>query len=197
MISSVDHLIIAVNDLDQATENYKKIFGISPCWKGKRNELGTKNVLDNAIKYHVTNFVLVSTDKAVNPSNVMGASKRIAEIYASILSDKSETRIIITRFGNVLGSSGSVVPIFKKQILNGGPVTITDPDITRYFMLVSEASNLVLQAASIGKNNEILILDMGDPIKISDAREIISPKFEDFWTNSINIPQLKLSLIHI
>ena len=89
------------------------------------NIMGTKNVLDNAIKYDVTNFVLVSTDKAVNPSNVMGASKRIAEIYASILSDKSKTKIITTRFGNVLGSSGSVVPIFKKQILNGGPVTIT------------------------------------------------------------------------
>ena len=132
------------------------------------NILGTKNVLDNAIKYDVTNFVLVSTDKAVNPSNVMGASKRIAEIYASILSDKSKTKIITTRFGNVLGSSGSVVPIFKKQISNGGPVTITDPDITRYFMTITEACQLVLEAGAIGKGGEIYVFDMGEPVKIYD-----------------------------
>ena len=180
----VDYLLKSVTDnhsIDKVFKNnkidivfhaaaFKNVFMTesSPSDSILNNIMGTKNVLDNAIKYDVTNFVLVSTDKAVNPSNVMGASKRIAEIYASILSDKSKTKIITTRFGNVLGSSGSVVPIFKKQILNGGPVTITDPDITRYFMTITEACQLVLEAGAIGKGGEIYVFDMGDPVKIYD-----------------------------
>ena len=134
------------------------------------NVYGTKLIIDFSIKYNVKKFVLISSDKAVNPTNVMGASKRICELYlASKISDlKNNTKFITTRFGNVLGSNGSVVPIFEKQIENGGPITITHPDIVRYFMTIPEASQLVLEAGSMANGGEIFIFDMGDPVKILD-----------------------------
>ena len=141
------------------------------------NVLGTKNVADCAIKYNAERFVMVSTDKAVNPTNVMGASKRIAEIYVQSLFLKESktnnqcTKFITTRFGNVLGSNGSVVPFFKKQIAEGGPVTVTHPDIIRYFMTIPEASCLVLEAATLGNGGEIFCFDMGQPVRIADLAE--------------------------
>lgn len=138
------------------------------------NVIGSKNMADLALKYKAKRFVMVSTDKAVNPSNVMGASKRIAEKYVQSLAQKlkkennNTTKYITTRFGNVLGSNGSVVPLFTKQIENGGPITITHPDIIRYFMTIPEACQLVLEAGSMGNGGEIYIFDMGKPVKIID-----------------------------
>jgi FlaA1/EpsC-like NDP-sugar epimerase len=133
------------------------------------NILGTKQLIDLSIQQQVAQLVLVSTDKAVNPSNVMGASKRIAELYLAACMEKAgQTKLITTRFGNVLGSNGSVVPIFSAQIAAGGPVTVTHPEITRYFMTIPEACQLVLEAGAIGAGGEVFVFDMGDPVKIKD-----------------------------
>lgn len=146
-------------------------------WKAVENNIaGSANLIDAAKKFNVKRFVFVSTDKAVRPTNVMGASKRVAEMLVQSHNglSASGTQFIIVRFGNVAGSVGSVVPLFKKQIAKGGPVTVTHPDVTRYFMTIPEASQLILQAGAMGKGGEILLLDMGVPIKIDDmARDLI------------------------
>ncbi|MCH7395777.1 polysaccharide biosynthesis protein [Acinetobacter dispersus] len=141
----------------------------------KNNAIGTANSLNAAVKKGVETFVLISTDKAVRPTNVMGASKRMAELYCQAVAEtKPATQISIVRFGNVLGSSGSVVPLFKQQIAKGGPITVTHPEVTRYFMTIPEASQLVIQAGALGSGGDVFLLDMGEPVRIQDlARQMI------------------------
>lgn len=153
----------------------------NPCEAVRTNVYGTRLLADLAVKYGVERFVMISTDKAVNPTNVMGASKRLAEIYVQSLSIAlshgevaGKTRFITTRFGNVLGSNGSVIPRFREQLEKGGPLTVTHPDIIRYFMTIPEACRLVLEASVMGQGNEIFVFDMGKPVKIADlARRMI------------------------
>ena len=154
-----------------AAHKHVPLMETSPEEAIKNNVFGTLNVARSARKYKTERFIFISTDKAVNPTNIMGATKRLCEMIVQTINEEAETDFVAVRFGNVLGSNGSVIPIFKKQIKAGGPVTLTHRDITRYFMTIPEAVQLVLQAGSYAQGGEIFVLDMGKPVKIYDLAE--------------------------
>src|SRR5262249_27001169 len=151
-----------------AAHKHVPLMELNPCEAVKNNVGGTRVVAEAARRHGVDRFILISTDKAVNPTSVMGASKRVAELVVRLLSCRGATRFVTVRFGNVLGSNGSVLPRFQDQIRRGGPVTVTDPEVTRFFMLIPEAVQLVLHAAAVGSGGDTLVLDMGEQIRVLD-----------------------------
>jgi FlaA1/EpsC-like NDP-sugar epimerase len=157
-----------------AAHKHVPLMEYNPLEAIKNNIFGTWNIAMAADEYNVERFVMISTDKAVNPTNIMGATKRVAEMIIQDMAKWSKTKYVAVRFGNVLGSRGSVIPLFKKQIIKGGPITVTHSEITRYFMTIPEASQLVIQAGAFGKGGEVFVLDMGNPVKIIDlAKDLI------------------------